>query len=147
MRIQQMQQELEGRQAWIVYAQRARLLAHIMIPNWFPQYDPQAHHLDHRYSIACGYQQGLPLEVISSRGNLELLTPRENMSKGRRCSIDLATLMEAYRPEPLVTRAAALVNGMNAQAIRRAFRHVSRRLRRGRETREIARRWREVFPE
>jgi hypothetical protein len=118
-----------------------------MIPTWFPQYDPQVHHLDHRFSISCGYKQGIPLEVISSQGNLELLTPRENMSKGRRCSIDLATLMGAYRPSALVTRAAGLLNAMTAEGVQRAAKLVSRRLRRGREAREIARRWREVFPE
>lgn len=45
------------------------------------------YHLDHKYSIAEGFKNNIPPEVIGCFGNLEMLTMKENCSKGSRCSI------------------------------------------------------------
>lgn len=52
--------------------------------------------LDHKYSIAEGFKNNVPVEVIASIPNLEMLTVSENATKQDKCSITLNELMEKY---------------------------------------------------
>jgi len=52
------------------------------------------YHLDHRYSIFQGFKDCVPPEVIGSIHNLEMIIGRNNLVKGRKCSIELESLMD-----------------------------------------------------
>jgi len=59
-----------------------------------PNYDKWGeYHLDHKFSVAEGFRQGLPPEVIGNIVNLEFLPARENMSKHADCSISKDQLL------------------------------------------------------
>ena len=135
--LRQLQEAQERKDERRRYKSRARLLAAIMIPTWFPDYDPAIHELDHKFSVSSGYENRIPLEVISSRHNLQLLTPEENRRKGKNCSISMPELLEAYQPNPFVTRAAMLVWRMPLWKLRKAAMLISMRLREWRERRLV----------
>ena len=96
--IRQLEEEQERKYEEARYKRRARLLAAIMIPTWFPEYDPAIHELDHKFSVSSGYENHIPMEIISGRHNLQLLSPEENNRKGKKCSISIEELYEGYRP-------------------------------------------------
>ena len=50
-------------------------------------------HLDHKFSIAEGFRQGLPPEVIGNIANLQMLSSRENIAKSDSCSISKEDLL------------------------------------------------------
>lgn len=52
--------------------------------------------LDHKFSIIEGFKQNVPVEVMSSLVNLELLKAFDNASKQGNCSITLEELYESY---------------------------------------------------
>ena len=56
-------------------------------------------HLDHKYSIICGFYDNVPPEVIGSKANLEIISDSANMLKGRNCSISKEKLLECYYAE------------------------------------------------
>jgi hypothetical protein len=65
-----------------------------------PNYDlrghankPGTYHLDHKYSIAEGFKNNVPVHIIGNIANLEMISARNNLSKCRACSIDLDTLI------------------------------------------------------
>jgi len=118
------------------YKRRARLLAAIMSPTWFPEYDPTMHELDHKFSLTSGYNHHVPLEVISSKANLQLLSPEENRRKGKKCSIDMEELLHEYRPDPFVARVAVILRRMPLWKLKKASIRISRRLRELREGRQ-----------
>lgn len=121
-----------------LYKLRARVLAAIMVPTWFPEYDPAIHHLDHKFSVSCGHDNHVPLEIISSRHNLQLLSPEENMRKGKKCSISMGELVKAYQPHPFVAGVASMLRKMPILRLKQASIHVSRRLRRLRKARRVS---------
>ena len=51
-------------------------------------------HVDHIFSVAEGFRQGVPPEVIGHRANLRMLSAVENKSKGSRCDKTLEQLHE-----------------------------------------------------
>ena len=53
--IRQLEEEQERRNEKALYKLRARVLAAVMVPTWFPEYDPAIHHLDHKFSVSSGY--------------------------------------------------------------------------------------------
>lgn len=53
-------------------------------------------HLDHKYSIFQGFIEEVPPYIIGSIHNLEMITGRNNLSKGRKCSISKEELLGAY---------------------------------------------------
>lgn len=53
-------------------------------------------HLDHRFPIHMGYKERIPVEVMSSLANLELLPWRENICKSGKPSITKEELLELY---------------------------------------------------
>jgi hypothetical protein len=135
--IRQLEEEQHERDERNRYKRRARTLAAIMIPTWFPEYDPAIHEVDHKFSVSSGYQYHIPLEVISGRHNLQLLSPAENSRKGGDCSITLEELLNGYHPNAFVTSAAAILRRMPLWKLNAASVHVSRRLRNWRECRRI----------
>jgi hypothetical protein len=59
-----------------------------------PYYDKWGeYHLDHKFSIAEGFRQGLSPEIIGNIANLEFIPAHENMSKQDDCSIDKHSLL------------------------------------------------------
>lgn len=52
--------------------------------------------LYHKFSIIEGFKQNVPVEVMSSLVNLELLKAFDNASKQGNCSITLEELYESY---------------------------------------------------
>lgn len=134
--LRQLEEEQQQREERARYKLRARVLGAIMIPTWFPEYDPAIHELDHKFSVSSGYQNHVPLEIISARHNLQLLTPKENSRKGKKCSISMEELVEAYRPHPFLTRVAAMLRRMSLWKLKTASVRISRRLRDLRENKE-----------
>lgn len=59
----------------------------------------KGYHLDHKYSIFQGFVEGLSAEIISSKGNLQMLSGFENISKGTKCSITKEFLLALYEKE------------------------------------------------
>jgi len=54
------------------------------------------YHLDHKFSVAEGFGQGLPPEVIGHIVNLEFIPAADNVRKQSNCSIDKDTLLKEY---------------------------------------------------
>lgn len=54
------------------------------------------YHLDHKFSIAEGFRQGISSKIIGNIVNLEILPSRENILKSDSCSIDKQTLLLEY---------------------------------------------------
>jgi hypothetical protein len=134
--LRQLEEEQQQKEERARYKLRARVLGAIMIPTWFPEYDPAIHELDHKFSVSSGYQNHLPLEIISARHNLRLLTPEENRRKGKKCSIGIEELVDGYRFNPFVTRVAAMLRRMPLWKLKTASVRISRRLRDFREARQ-----------
>lgn len=63
---------------------------------FYKKYDTTQFHLDHRFSIAAGYLNKIPPEIISHPVNLEIITITENCSKQEKCSISIEHLLELY---------------------------------------------------
>ena len=140
--IRQLEEEQERKYEETRYVRRARLLSAVMIPTWFPEYDPAVHDLDHKFSVSSGYKNHIPLEIISGRNNLQLLSPEENKRKGKKCSISMEELVEGYRHNPFVTEVAAKLKRMPLWDLKKAMVRISRK---ARELREVRQR-REVSP-
>ncbi len=58
----------------------------------YKKYNP--YHLDHKYSIAEGFKNGIYPEIIGNINNLEFITALENAKKRDKCSISLEKLLE-----------------------------------------------------
>jgi len=54
------------------------------------------YHLDHKFSVAEGFRQGLPPEVIGHIVNLEFIPAADNVRKQSNCSIDKDVLLSEY---------------------------------------------------
>lgn len=54
------------------------------------------YHLDHKFSIYEGFIKGIPAKIIGNIVNLEMLIGRNNISKGKKCSISLNELIERF---------------------------------------------------
>jgi hypothetical protein len=67
--------------------------------RWFPPYDPKTHEIDHKFSIWAGFNAQVPIEVISGKRNLQLMSKEDNQAKWSSCSITLQELYEAYIPD------------------------------------------------
>ena len=134
--LRQLEDEQQRKDEQTRYKRRARLLSAIMIPTWFPEYDPAIHELDHKFSVSSGYQNQIPLEIISNRNNLQLLSPMENGRKGKKCSISVEELFNGYQPNPFVTKVAAILRRMPLWNLKKASVRISRRLREFREARQ-----------
>jgi len=50
-------------------------------------------HLDHKFSIAEGYRQGISAEVIGNIANLQIIPALENILKSDNCSITKEELL------------------------------------------------------
>ena len=55
---------------------------------------PGAYQLDHKVSVAYGFYNKVPPEIIGSIDNLEIITWEENRSKSKKSSIDLWDLLK-----------------------------------------------------
>jgi len=54
------------------------------------------YHLDHKYSVAEGFRNNVPVEIIGSIANLEFIPATDNMKKGAACSITEQQLRKLY---------------------------------------------------
>lgn len=92
------QKEREAKAALKLYTVKARLLAAIFNPKWFPeQYKDGIHEIDHKFSIAAGFYKKVPLYAIGNRGNLHPVLIAENRTKRGSCSITLKALVASAR--------------------------------------------------
>lgn len=53
------------------------------------------YHLDHKFSIYEGFKQNVPPYIIGHINNLEMIIGRNNLSKSRKCSIELVELVDS----------------------------------------------------
>jgi len=53
-------------------------------------------HLDHKYSISKGYLNNIPVYIIGSLSNLEVIPSYDNRKKGKSCSITKEELFNEY---------------------------------------------------
>lgn len=58
--------------------------------------NPNAWHLDHKFSIYEGFKHSVPAYIIGSIYNLELIPARKNCGKGKKCSISLEQLFTSW---------------------------------------------------
>lgn len=56
--------------------------------------NPEAYHLDHRFSIKEGFEEKIPPEIIGSLKNLEMIPGKANCSKRSKCSITKEELLD-----------------------------------------------------
>ena len=64
---------------------------HMINPKDLPK-SKYEYHLDHKYSIYEGFKNDVPIKVIASKENLEMIPYIENLIKGVKCSITLDEL-------------------------------------------------------
>jgi len=100
-----------------LYESRARLLAMIVRPHYFPG-QTAYQQLDHRFSIRKAYQRQVPLEIVSNPRNLKLLDTTSNRRKGSRCSIGIQQLYSEAQVSPTLKRLARTVETLNADQLR-----------------------------
>lgn len=55
--------------------------------------NPDAYHIDHKFSIREGFEENIPPEIIGSLKNLEMIPGRKNCSKNSKCSITKEELL------------------------------------------------------
>lgn len=51
------------------------------------------YHLDHKYSVYEGFKNNISPKIIGGYKNLEIITSKENLSKGRLCSVELKYIL------------------------------------------------------
>lgn len=56
--------------------------------------NPEAYHLDHKFSIKEGFEEKIPPEIIGSLKNLEMIPGKQNCSKRSKCSITKEELLD-----------------------------------------------------
>ena len=62
-------------------------------------FDSDAYHLNHKFSIIEGFKQNIPVFIIGNICNLEMVHNKVNSMKREKCSIDINTLLEKYYGE------------------------------------------------
>jgi hypothetical protein len=71
------------------YSHRARYLASKVFPDV-----PKGYEIDHVYSIRDGYDNAVPVEIISHRRNLRIIDRFWNRTKGSKSDITLSQLFK-----------------------------------------------------
>lgn len=89
-----------------LYSARARCIASCVKPNWFGRYDVDRFQVDHLFSIRSGFDNAVPLEVISNRNNMRLVPKWSNQRKGSRNSITIMELYQNYLPDEKLIKLA-----------------------------------------
>lgn len=56
--------------------------------------NPDAYHIDHKFSIREGFEENIPPEIIGSLKNLEMIPGRKNCAKNSKCSISKEELLD-----------------------------------------------------
>lgn len=56
--------------------------------------NPDAYHIDHKFSIREGFEENIPPEIIGSLKNLEMIPGKNNCSKRANCSISKEELLD-----------------------------------------------------
>lgn len=56
--------------------------------------NPDAYHIDHKFSIREGFEENIPPEIIGSLKNLEMIPGRKNCAKNSKCSITKEELLD-----------------------------------------------------
>lgn len=64
------------------------------LPRTRRDMNKNAHHLDHKFSIFEGFNQGIPEEIIGNSANLQMLSHSQNCSKNIKCSISYQELLD-----------------------------------------------------
>lgn len=56
--------------------------------------NPDAYHIDHKFSIREGFEENIPPEIIGSLKNLEMIPGRKNCAENSKCSITKEELLD-----------------------------------------------------
>lgn len=72
--------------SFLMYSKLARRLTTV-VKNTYKLETPLGYHWDHKISIIDGYKNNIPVYLIASRENLELVPAFDNLSKGTNSSI------------------------------------------------------------
>lgn len=59
-------------------------------------YNPEAYHLDHKFSIKEGFNQNIDVNIIGDICNLEMIHNKQNTTKREKCSITKDSLLKEY---------------------------------------------------
>jgi len=88
---------------WEIYRDRVHELTYHTYNKYKEQINPQGlprgintYHLDHRFSIKEGFENNIPIHIIASVHNLEMLKAKDNRIKTRKCSISLENLLSNF---------------------------------------------------
>ena len=75
------------------YRKNKKLLNPLNLPRGMER---GKYHLDHKFSVSMGYINNIPVEIMASVYNLEIIESKENLVKHADCSITKEELLEAY---------------------------------------------------
>lgn len=96
----------EDRTAWDLYKLQVRRLMKRLDTSHLEHSEKRgssgklgAYHLDHKYSIRSGFDNGVDPKIICSIVNLEYIPYSKNCSKQNGCSITKEQLFERYKQE------------------------------------------------
>lgn len=108
----------EDKEPFTLYTEQVRRLSNSNYQTYFNEIREakkrsRDFHLDHKYSIAEGYKNNIPVEVISHYKNLQIIDGRVNESKGTKSSITLNELITDIQSSknPLDNRTLLLCGG------------------------------------
>ena len=76
-----------------IYARKARKLAQAWARSNGHEIGKLTYHVDHKVSVLEGWNNKLPLEVISHPANLQILEARENSGKGAKSCMTIEKLL------------------------------------------------------
>ena len=79
------------------YARRIRKQAQRWAKDHGYTIGQQTYHVDHRLSILDAWHAKLPIEIVNHPSNLEIMTAKNNSSKGSKSSITVEQLLELTR--------------------------------------------------
>ena len=85
-----------------IYARKARKLAQAWARSNGHEIGKLTYHVDHKVSVLEGWNNKLPLEVISHPANLQILEARENSGKGAKSCMtveELLTMIKQYEEQ------------------------------------------------
>jgi len=88
---------------WEIYRDRVHKLTYHTYNKYKEQINPlglvrgtNTYHLDHKFSIKEGFENNIPIHIIASIHNLEILKAKDNWNKTRKCSITLEDLLSNF---------------------------------------------------
>ena len=86
---------------WELYSRKVRKQTELVYKEYKNEINPcnlersnSNYHLDHKYSVFQGFKNCIPLYIIASKENLEVIEANKNRKKNTKCSITLEELFK-----------------------------------------------------